>query len=86
MTKVGDEDAVYVFPICEGAGECFAEDDPTGILWRAHEEEAHRRGAEFWNYGKGTDENSIFSKTNIGFLYSEIDPATMKVTHHWTTS
>jgi hypothetical protein len=53
------------------------------VLHRAHEEEAHRRDAEFWNYAKGTDDNNIISKTSKGFLYSEIDPATMKVTHQW---
>ena len=84
MTKVGDEDAVYVFPICEGAGECFAEDDPTGILWRAHEEEAHRCGAEFYNYGWSNCGDEIASKTSKGILASKINPATMKVTHNWS--
>jgi hypothetical protein len=73
-----------VFPISEGAYKCFADNDPTRILWRAHEKEVRRRRAELWNYGKHTEDNYILSKTNIGYLESQIDPATMKVAHCWS--
>lgn len=78
------DERIYVLPIGPGAGECFAADDPTGILWRAHEEEASRRGAEFHNYGWVTNDNVILSKTSVGYLESQIDPGTIKVTHRWS--
>jgi hypothetical protein len=81
MSESKTQHMTLVFPIGPGAGECFAADDPTGILWRAHEKEASRRRAELWNYGKYTDANYILSKTSVGYLESQIDPATMKVTH-----
>lgn len=72
---------VVVFPIEQGASECFADDDPTGILWRAHTKEGSRRGAEFYNYGWVTGGDVILSKTSVGYLESTIDQATMKITH-----
>jgi hypothetical protein len=75
---------ICVFSIGPGAGECFVDNDPTGMLWRAHEEEASRRGAEFYNYGWVTDNNVILSKTSVGYLESQIDPGTIKVTHRWS--
>jgi hypothetical protein len=55
----------------------------TAKLWAEHEAEAERRGAEFWNEGNVQGERSVGSKTGQGYLTSEIDPATMNVTHHW---
>jgi hypothetical protein len=83
-TENETDEGVYVFPICEGAGDYFADNDPTGILWRAHEKEVRRRCAELWNYGKYTEDNYILSKTSVGYLESQIDPATMKVVHRWS--
>jgi hypothetical protein len=37
-------------------------------LWEAHEKEAERAGAEFWNFGWGETEGSIASKTSRGVL------------------
>src|SRR5262245_50455987 len=79
-----EEGHSYVFPITPEAGGCFAKDDPTGILWRAHTSEASRRGAEFYNYGWATTDDAILSKTSAGYLDSQIDPTTMKVVHHWS--
>jgi hypothetical protein len=81
MSESKTQHMTVVFPIGPRAGECFAEDDPTGILWRAHTKEGSRRGVEFYNYGKYTDAHYILSKTSVGYLESQIDPATMKVTH-----
>jgi hypothetical protein len=82
MTNENETDeGVCAFPICEGASDCFADDDTTGILWRAHEKEASRLGAKLWNYGWATTANGIVSKTSIGYLESHIEPTTMKVAH-----
>jgi len=53
------------------------------LLWEAHEKEAKRSGADFYNFGWGADEASIASKTSKGILQSDIDPETGKVTHSW---
>jgi len=37
-------------------------------LCLAHDAEAERLGAEFWNYGWFTSEDEISSKTNLGIL------------------
>jgi hypothetical protein len=61
-------------------------DDPVeNKLLRSHEAEADKQGAEFWNYGKGTAENEIYSKKSKGHLVSCINPNTMEVRHQWTT-
>jgi hypothetical protein len=66
-------------------GVLSAEDRALEALGRAHEQEADRCGAEFYNFGWVNGENSITSKTSEGILDSEMDPATMKVIHHWTS-
>jgi hypothetical protein len=49
----------------------FAPDpDEKNPLLRAHNAEAERVGAEFGNYGKYTDDESICSKTTKGYLTS----------------
>lgn len=53
------------------------------LLDEAHEAEAKRRGATFYNYGWGADEYSIASKTSLGIFQSDIDPKTKIVTHTW---
>jgi hypothetical protein len=52
-------------------------------MLKAHDAEAAKYGAEFFNYGKYTDRNLILSKTSRGILESRIDPATTKVSHYW---
>jgi hypothetical protein len=47
------------------------------------EAEAERQGAEFYNFGKGTTDCSVYSKTSKGHLVSDIDSRTMQVTHRW---
>jgi hypothetical protein len=54
-------------------------------LLRAHEDEATRLGVKFWNYGKVTAENAIYSKTSGGHLESKINPKTMEVRHQFTS-
>ena len=54
-------------------------------LLRAHEDEAMRLGVEFWNYGKVSSENAIYSKVSGGHLESNINPKTMEVRHRLTT-
>jgi hypothetical protein len=54
-------------------------------LARAHEDKAVELGVEFTNWGWGTDENGIVSKTTKGILSSSINPSTMEVHHQWTT-
>lgn len=51
-------------------------------LIAAHEEEADKHGAEFYNLGWASGDDFIHSKTDKGRLYSEID-AKGKVTHEW---
>ena len=54
-----------------------------GKLWREHEEEAQRRGAEFYNFGKCTCPGEwIFSKTSAGHLTSTISK-NGEITHYW---
>ena len=48
-------------------------------LLRSHEAEAEKQGAEFWNCGKYTEENFIYSKTSKDHLESQINPKTMQV-------
>jgi len=52
-------------------------------LCQAHEAEAEKRGTEFWNYGCGSAEHRIESKTDKAKLYSTINPTTLVVTHEW---
>jgi len=60
-------------------------DDPIqDKLLRSHEREAAKKRAEFLNYGWGSDDYGIASKTTRGILESHIDPATMRVSHTWT--
>ena len=67
-------------------GPGVSTDDPVeNKLLRSHEAEADKQGAEFWNYGKGTAENEIYSKKSKGHLVSCINPNTMEVRHQWTT-
>jgi hypothetical protein len=67
-----------------GPGAC--PDDPAAErLLREHEAEAERLGVEFTNYGWGTSDYGIASKTTKGILSSQIDPETMNVIHRWET-
>ena len=68
------------FYVAPGASGKSPEEDK---LLRAHEAEAEKYGAEFYNYGWGTDTNCIESKTERGILKSRIDPSTMEVSHCW---
>jgi hypothetical protein len=52
-------------------------------MLRAHEAEVADFAAEFYNYGWFQCSSVIESKTSRGILATEIDPKTMKVTHHW---
>src|SRR5262245_6446336 len=52
-------------------------------LYEEQEAEAERQGAEFYNFGKGTTDCSVYSKTSKGHLVSDIDSRTMQVTHRW---
>jgi hypothetical protein len=72
----------YVFYIAPGASSGDPLED---TLLRGHEAEADAHKAEFWNYGWVTGENSICSKTSIGFLDTHIDPNTMHVSHRLIT-
>jgi hypothetical protein len=54
-------------------------------LAQAHEDKAVELGVEFTNWGWGTDENGICSKTTKGILESNINPNTMHVSHRWVT-
>ena len=68
------------FYVAPGASGESPEEDK---LLRAQEAEAEKYGAEFYNYGWGTDTNCIESKTERGILESRIDPSTMEVSHCW---
>jgi hypothetical protein len=57
--------------------------DETDPLLKAHNEEAERQGAEFWNYGKYTGEGDIMSKTDKGYLSTLMRDG--KVKHYWLT-
>ena len=54
-------------------------------MLKAHEAEAAKHGAEFYNFGWHSGQNCICSKTEKGILETRIHPATMKVRHHWTS-
>jgi hypothetical protein len=54
-------------------------------LLRSHEAEAEKQQAEFYNFGQGTGENFIESKTSKGRLLTSVDPKTMEATHEWRT-
>jgi len=54
-------------------------------LAQAHDDKAAELGVEFTNWGWGTDENGIASKTTKGILSSSINPNTMEVDHQWTS-
>jgi len=49
----------------------------------AHEQEAVRNRAEFYNFGWYTDDDSIMSKTDKGYLTSVLCRATGKFQHYW---
>ena len=53
-------------------------------LFDAHEREAKRMHAEFYNFGCGLGEDFITSKTSKGILHSEISSETGRVTHGWS--
>jgi hypothetical protein len=74
MTTDKEDDGCVVF--------YFAPDpDETDPLMKAHNEEAKREGAEFWNYVKCQGDGEIMSKTNKGYLTSIMKGG--KVRHHW---
>ena len=75
-----EETAMVTFYIAPGASGVTPEEDK---MLRAHEAEAANQRAEFFNYGWGIAENCIASKTTRGKLGTQIDPVTMKVSHHW---
>jgi hypothetical protein len=71
---------MITFFVAPGA---VTDDEVWNTLLRSHEAEAKRQGAEFGNYGWGTTDNGICSKTTRGRLSSEINPETMRVEHYW---
>jgi hypothetical protein len=52
-------------------------------LLRAHLGEIESKDADAFNIGSYTDDTTIGSKTDIGYLESKIDAKTKKVTHRW---
>jgi hypothetical protein len=66
-------EALIVFRIVPG-------DDPMSL---AHQGEARRRRATFYNFGWVSEENAISSKTSKGILYTEWDALTAQWRHHW---
>jgi hypothetical protein len=48
-----------------------------------HQAEAERQGAEFYNFGASSGDDWIGSKTSKGWLHTDIDRDTGKVSHHW---
>jgi hypothetical protein len=67
------------FYIAPGArGDSAAEDK----MLRAHEAEAAKRRAKFFNYGWASGRNGICSKTSHGILTTEINTK-MEVSHSW---
>jgi hypothetical protein len=76
-----EETAMVTFYMAPGASGVTPVEDK---MLRAHEAEAAKHGARFYNYGKATSENWILSKTTRGKLATQIDPVTMKVSHHWS--
>lgn len=51
-------------------------------LMDAHAEEAEKEGAEFYNLGWASGEGFIHSKTDMGRLYSQIEPDG-SISHTW---
>lgn len=51
-------------------------------LLAAHEAEAEKEGAEFYNLGWASGEDFIHSKTDSGRLYTSID-GDGNITHEW---
>lgn len=51
-------------------------------LQRSHEQEAERLNAEFINYAKGLDDDSILSTTDRGMLITSVDKEGF-ITHSW---
>ena len=72
-----------VFPTGPGAWQELSPECEDIRLWQAHEAEAQREGAEFYNYGWSTSPGGISSKTSAGYLESWIS-ATGQIMHEWT--
>jgi len=71
----------HVFPTGPGAWQDLSPECEDIRLWQAHEAEAQREGAEFYNYGWSPGGTS--SKTSAGYLESWIS-ATGQIMHEWT--
>jgi hypothetical protein len=71
-----------VFPMGPGAWQDLPPESEHVKLWQEHEAEADREGAEFYNYGKFTTDDSIYSKTSAGHLVSWVS-ATGQIMHEW---
>lgn len=56
----------------------------TMALWDQHQDEIDRKKAECYNFGWGSNDDSICSKTSRGILTSTINERG-KVTHDWQT-
>jgi hypothetical protein len=52
-------------------------------LLDAHQVEADEHCTTIHNFGWGQSDYGICSKTSQGYLESEIDPDTLKITHSW---
>jgi hypothetical protein len=75
-------DCGCVFPMGPGAWQDLPPECEDVRLWQAHEAEAQREGAEFYNYGWSTSPGGICSKTSAGRLESWIS-ATGQILHEW---
>jgi hypothetical protein len=76
-----NDSGFYFFPMGPGA---TTEDGVMNALWRAHDQEAQRLRAEFYNYGACTDDTFILSKTSRGYLETSVNPRTKEVSHRLT--
>lgn len=82
LTELLDSARGLTFYTAPGAPGNTPEEDK---MLRAHEDEAERYKAEFWNYGKVVGAGFILSKTGRGILETHIDPNTAAVSHHWSS-
>lgn len=85
VTEVIEEHSTCYGSAFEWAQNIIDEMRNEDALEAAHEEEAKRKRAKFFNFGWGTTDNSIASKTSKGILQSDYNPQTKKITHTWET-
>jgi hypothetical protein len=73
----------WKYVTCPACKKAMRVDQLMKKLFEEHEKEAERHRAEFYNFGAGMGEYSIYSRTSKGGLESNINSRTGRVTHVW---